>query len=150
MQAAADRRISYFFCLFSIMISATMIYDLPLNVITRKAGCMYHQSCGAIRSSIFNYFLGSRVTLKPSKGQHNVFLFLLSIITECRMSHRLTSGILLPYRVCVSNRRVTGPSLTEETFMSAPNSPHSTWNPRLRHSSLNFSYRGMAISGFAA
>lgn len=54
------------------------------------------------------------------------------------------------YKVSVSKSRVTGPSLTEATCISAPNSPCSTWKPRASHSARNCWYSGMAKSGLAA
>ena len=43
-------------------------------------------------------------------------------------------------RLSVSKRSVTGPSFTECTFISAPNSPCSTLKPLSSHSFINFSY----------
>ena len=50
----------------------------------------------------------------------------------------------------VSKIMVTGPSFSEVTSISAPNSPCSTVKPRSRHRAMKASYSGMARSGFAA
>ena len=50
----------------------------------------------------------------------------------------------------VSKIMVTGPSFSEVTSISAPNSPCSTVKPRSRHRAMKASYRGMAFSGLAA
>ena len=50
----------------------------------------------------------------------------------------------------VSIHKVTGPSLSRSTFISAPNSPVSTGRPLSRQRAMNASYSGMAVSGRAA
>ena len=45
---------------------------------------------------------------------------------------------------------VTGPSLIKETFMSAPKIPISIFKPDFAISSLKYSNKGTAFSGFAA
>ena len=50
----------------------------------------------------------------------------------------------------VSKIMVTGPSFSEVTSISAPNSPCSTVKPRSRHRAIKASYRGIARSGLAA
>ena len=44
-----------------------------------------------------------------------------------------------PHTSSVSKINVTGPSLTDATCISAPNSPCSTEKPFFRHSSMNLS-----------
>ena len=54
------------------------------------------------------------------------------------------------YIASVSNSSVTGPSLTDATSMSAPNSPCCGGKPASAQKPRNFSYRSRARSGAAA
>ena len=50
----------------------------------------------------------------------------------------------------LSRTRVTGPSFSKDTFISAPKIPLSVFNPDLAISDLKYSNKGMAFSGLAA
>ena len=50
----------------------------------------------------------------------------------------------------LSRTRVTGPSFSKDTFISALELPCSIFNPDLAISDLKYSNKGMAFSGFAA
>lgn len=70
-------------------------------------------------------------------GAHERVLVGDDVAVGLQLAYR--QGFYKHYSSSVSRIIVTGPSFTEATCISAPNSPVSTLKPRLRHSEMTSS-----------